>query len=89
MQIVQVQTGRVGVEFEHRAVLGGGTHDRVEIDVVGGAAVDQPAGRVGDAIDVGVLDGTQDSIGDLVAGLFLTVMNAGQNPIRHGQTIVR
>ncbi len=60
-----------------------------EIDGVRFAAIDQPPGRVGDDRDVRILERAEDPIGDLLARLLLSVVDAGDDPVGFGQHIVR
>ena len=53
MYIGEVAPVRVGVDLEHRAGAGGCGEDGVEVDRVGLAALDQPAGGVPDGVNSG------------------------------------
>ena len=86
--VVQIEPGRVGVELQQLAVLRGGGEDRVEVDGVRLAAVDQPAGGMGDDRDVRVLERAENAVGDLLARLLLAVVDAGDDPVGLGQHVV-
>ena len=81
VDIVEIQTVRAGVQFQEFAVLASSTEDRIQIDVIRLAAVDQPPGGVRDDRHMGVLNRLQQSLGDLLARLFLPVVNAGDDPL--------
>ncbi len=56
VDVGEVAAVGVGVDLEHRPGPRGGREHRVEVDRVGRAALDQPAGRVADRVDQRVLD---------------------------------
>ena len=49
----------------------------LKIDLVGLAAIDQPAGWMSDRVHVRIFDCAEDSFGNLPARLFLAVMDGG------------
>ena len=59
----QVAPVGVGIDLEHRAGARGGGEDRVEVDGVRLAALDQPARGVPDGVDGGVLDRGDHALG--------------------------
>ena len=70
-------------------MLDGRREHLVEIDRIRLAAIDDPAGRMGDDRDVWILERAENPLGDLLARLLLAVVNAGDHPIALGQHIVR
>ena len=87
--IVQVEPGRVGVQFQQLALIARGTEHGLQVNVVGLAAVDQPAGRMGDGRDIRIGQRSENALRDLLARLVLAVMDAGHDPIGLGQHVVR
>ena len=79
---------RMGVELQQLAVLAGGLHHRVEVDLVGLSLEQHAAGRMGKARDVRIGQGAEHAAGDLLARLLLAVMDAGDHPIGLGQHVV-
>ena len=67
---------------------GSGLDHRLDVDVVGWPAIDQPAGRVADHRHVRVLDRLDDPGRDPVAGLVLAVVEAGHHPVGPGEHLV-
>ena len=71
------------------ALLGCHLNHPFHVDRVRIASVDQAARRVGQDVDSRVSKRADDSVGNLLAGLVLSVMDAGDDPIRFGQDVVR
>ena len=63
-------------------------NDLIQIDGVWLAAVDQPAGRMGDDRDMRIFQRAENPLGDLLARLLLAVVDAGDDPIGFGQHVV-
>ncbi len=62
--------------------------NRFQINIVGLAAIDNPAGRMGNSTNIRIRQGIHNSFSDLLARLLLTEMHTGDNPISLTQTIV-
>ena len=86
--VVQVEPRRMGVQLQHLAVVAGGLHHRLQVDLVGLPLQQHPAGGMGDRRDVRILQGLDHPAGDLLARLLLAVVDAGHDPIGLGQHVV-
>ena len=78
----------VAVDLEHRAGAGRGLDHRLDVDPVGLAAADQPAGEVADAVDVRVLDRGQHPLGHLLLGDREGGVDAGDDPVERLDQVV-
>ena len=67
--IVEVETARMGIDFQERARRSRSRDHRFHVDVVGGAAIDEAAGGMPDDPHRGMADRLQDPLRDPVPGL--------------------
>ena len=65
--VAEIEPVGVGVELEHGAGLPGRGNDRLDVDLVGLALLDQPAGGVEEDVGVRVPHGADDPVGLLPA----------------------
>ena len=86
--LVKVEA-RATVHLEQRTGSRRGFEDAGPVETQWIAAVDDPAGRVGQDIDVRVLDRSQGAPRELVAGLPATGVDAGDHHVESRQQLVR
>ncbi|NBX31013.1 iron-containing alcohol dehydrogenase, partial [bacterium] len=86
--VVEVEPPGVGVDLQEGAGAGRRGDHRLDIHVVGRSAVDQPARRVADHAHERIFDRLDDAGRDPVAGLVLTIVEAGHHPIGMLQNVV-
>ena len=88
MDVAEVESGGVGVDFEHDAVFFGGLEDGFDVELSTGTFADEASGHVADAIDVRVFDGGEEAFGDEVGGLLEAEMDDGDDPVGLSQDFV-
>ncbi len=79
--IVEIEPARMGVELEIAAALERRPHDRLEIDAVGAAFVDQPAARMGQDVEIAVVHGPDHPLGLPVEGEIEGVVNRADREV--------
>ena len=85
----QVQPMGRAVHLEHRAGSRRGSVHRVPVEVEVVARADHPARRVGDHVDVRVLDRVQDALGQLGAGLAPRDVERRDDEVERREELVR
>ena len=84
----QIEALRVRVDLEEGAGAGARGDQRLDVDVVGFAAIEQAPGRMRDHVDVRMLDRGDHAGRHLLAVLAAHAMGRGNNPVELGQHFV-
>jgi len=81
VNVAQVQARRVGVDLQTDPVLPSGFDHLLQVNLIGCSSREQAPGGMSQDIDIGVLQGTTDSQGHLLAGKIEPAVNRSNDKI--------